>query len=160
MIDYDGMRTIVGKGLKEYLGCPVIRSNQNEPPPKYDYVSYTIPTLMSSNNGTYGVYVDGVERKAVTQTWSVTSLSDDETRSVTNAIKAREWFDRVGTTYLNDNGIIVQSVGGITNRDNFLVSEYEYRKGFDVVFWLLDSIDGTIEQDGHIETADIERSTE
>ena len=47
MIDYEGLRQIVAKGLKNYLGCPVIRSNQNKKPPAYPYVLYTITTLKS-----------------------------------------------------------------------------------------------------------------
>lgn len=155
MIDYDGIRVGVAKGLKDYLGCPVIRSNQNTAPPKYPYLSYTITTLVSQNNGTYGVYEDGTERKPFTQTWSISALSDDNAESVSLACKAREWLDRVGTAYLNDKGVIVQSVGGVTNRDNFLTAEYEYRNGFDVFFWLMDEVSGTAEQDGYIETAEI-----
>ena len=150
MIDYDNMRAIVCKGLKNYVKCPVIRSNQDEAPPSFPYISYTITTLMSENRGTYGVYEDGTERKAVTQIWSITSLSDNNVESVTNAIMAREWLDRAGSTYLNDNGVIVQSVGSITNRDNFLTTGYEYRNGFDVVFWLYDTLENI--NDEFIET--------
>lgn len=153
MIDYENMRAVVCKGLKAYLGCPVIRSNQNEAPPPYPYVSYTITTLMSENKGSYGIYLGGVERKPITQTWSITALSDDNTESVELAVKAREWLDRVGTTYLSDNAVIVQSVGSVTNRDNFLTAEYEYRNGFDCFFWMFDTIEDAAEGDGEIETA-------
>lgn len=152
MIDYDNMRAVVGKGLKAYLKCPVRRSNQDEAPPAFPYISYTVTTLMSENKGSYGVYEDGVERKAVTQTWSITALSNDNSESVTLAVKAREWLDRVGTTYLSENNIVVQSVGNITNRDNYLTTGYEYRNGFDVVFWLYDEIRDMAEHDGTIET--------
>ena len=140
MIEYDKLRSTVVKGLKEYLKCPVVRSNQNAEPPPYPYVSYTITRLLSENNGTYGEYADEMERKPFTQTWSISALSADNTESVTLATKAREWLDRVGTIFLNDNGVIVQTIGSITNRDNFLTTDYEYRNGFDVVFWLFDTI--------------------
>lgn len=155
MIDYDGLRETVVVGLKKYLKCPVIRSNQNIEPPDYPYISYTIITPMSANNGTYGEYKDGTKRKPVTQTWSISALSNDDVESVMLACKAREWLDFVGKTYLSDNDVIVQSVGGVTNRDNFLSVEYECRKGFDVVFWLYDTIEGTAEEDGYIEAAAI-----
>lgn len=148
MIDYERIRLTIAKGLKEYLQCPVIRSNQNENPPDYPYVSYTIRIPTSENKGTYGEYEDGIDRKEVTQTWSITILSKDSSESVILAQKAREWFDRVGNIYLNDNDIIVQSVGEVDNRDNFLTIEYEYRQGFDVVFSLVDEVKreiGTIE---------------
>lgn len=155
MIDYENMRLTVAAGLSEYLKCPVVRSNQNEKPPAYPFLSYTTTMLMSENNGTYGEYEDGAERKPFTQIWSISALSNDNSESVTLACKAREWLDRVGTVYLSDNGVIVQSVGSITNRDNVLTVEYEYKNGFDVVFWLFDTIEVTAEQEGYIESAEI-----
>lgn len=153
MIDYDNMRRTIVKGLKTYLDCPVVRNNQNADPPAYPYVSYTITTLVRANNGTYGEYSDGVFRKPTVQTWSITAQSDDNAESVSLISKAREWFDRAGTLYLNDNNVIVQSVGSITNRDNVLTVGYEYKNGFDVDFWLYETVGNTDSE--IIETADI-----
>lgn len=155
MIDYENMRAVIVTGLKEYLKCPVIRSNQAAEPPPYPYVSYTITTLMSANNGTYGEYEDGIDRKAFTQTWSITALSANNSESVMLAVKIREWLDRVGMTYLRDNNVIVQSIGSITNRDNILSVGYEYKNGFDVVFWLLDEVAGATERSGVIDTYEL-----
>lgn len=155
VIDYENLRTTVAKGLKEYINCPVIRSNQNKEPPDYPYVSYTITTLMSENKGTYGVYEDGKDRKPFKQIWSITVQSDDDAESVDLAVKAHQWLDHIGRVYLNDNNVYVQSVGGISNRDNILTVEYEYRKGFDVVFELFNVVDNPIAQSGYIETIDI-----
>lgn len=141
MIEYEKLRETVTTGLSEYLGCPVIRSNQNEAPPNYPYVSYTITTLLSQNKGTYGIYDDGKERKPFTQTWSITVQSDNNSKCTELVVKAQEWLDRVGKVYLDDNNVIVQSVGSITNRDNFLTAGYEYRNGFDVVFWLMNELE-------------------
>lgn len=140
MIDYEKMRVTVVKGLRAYLDCPVIRSNQTAELPPYPYISYTVTTLMSANRGTYGEWDDGIARKQVTTTWSITALSDDNAESVALAMKAREWLELVGQTYLNDNKVIVQSVGAITNRDNILTYGYEYRNGFDCVFWCHDEV--------------------
>lgn len=115
MIDYENLRETIVSGLKKHLGCPVIRSNQNIEPPPYPYVSYTIITLMGENNGTYGEYKDGMDRKPFTQTWSISALSDDDIESVTLAVKAREWLDRIGTTYMSDRDVVVQHIGSITN---------------------------------------------
>ena len=156
MFDYDGMRAIVATGLKNYLGCPVVRSNQNEKPPKYPFISYTVTQPMSENKGTYGVYKDGKDRKQFTQTWSISALSADNTESVTLALKAREWLDHTGTVYLYDNGVDVQSVGAVTNRDNVLTVEYEYKNGFDVVFSITDEVKNTAEQAGYIETVEFD----
>ena len=141
LIDYEKIRKDFVSGLKEYCNCSMIRQNQAVEPPPYDYLGYTITTLMSENKGTYGIYEDGTARKPFTQIWSISSFSDDDTKAALLAAKAREWVDLVGTTYLNDRGIIVQSVGAITNRDNLLTYGYEYRKGFDVVLWLFDTVD-------------------
>ena len=157
MIDYGNLRTTVVTGLKKYLDCLVIRNNQNAEPPPYPYVSYTITTLMTANNGTYGEYEDGKARKPVTCIWSVTVQSDDDIECVTLVNKAREWFDYAGTVYLNDNNVIVQSVGAITNRDNVLTVDYEYKKGFDVVFWLFDEVD--IPNNEAIETVSFEEDS-
>lgn len=143
LIDYANMRRVIVTGLKDYLQCPVIRSNQTGEPPAYPYCSYTITTLMSQNKGTYGEYADGTQAKPVKQTWSITVQSEDDAECVDLAVKARGWFDNIGTTYLNDYNVIVEAVGGVTNRDNFITTNYEYRKGFDVTFWLLDVVEDT-----------------
>lgn len=141
MVDIESLRAVVAKGLKEYVGCPFIRSNQNAEPPDYPYGVYTITTVASENNGTYGEWEDGIARKGVNTVWSITVRSDDSIESVTLANKAREWLEYVGTMHLNDNGVIVQAVTSITNRDNVLVSDYEYANGFDCFFWCYDTIE-------------------
>jgi hypothetical protein len=157
MIDYDGMRATVVKGLKDYLNCPIVRANQTEKPPKYPYVTYTITQLLGENNGRYGAYGDGKDRKMFNQTWSISALSDDNTESVTLAIKAREWLDHIGHTYLSDNNVVVQSIGSVMNRDNVISIEYEYKNGFDVVFTLFDVVDNPHTE--FIETADVNGTT-
>lgn len=141
MIDYENLRKTVVRGLKDYLKVPVIRNNQNSEPPPYPFVGYTVITLMSENKGTYGEYSDGKARKPVTTTMSITAYSNKNLESVELANRAREWLDYVGTTYLNDNGVIVQSVGSVTNRDNVLTIGYEYKNGFDCFFWSFDVVD-------------------
>ena len=155
MIDYEKPRTVVVKGLKTYVNCPVIRKNQAQEPPAYDYLAYTITTLAGENKGTYGKYEDGTQRKSFTQIWSISAHSDNDSRSVLLASQAREWLDNVGTTYLNENGVIVQSVGSITNRDNILTIGYEYTKGFDVVFVIEDVIANAQIDDGEIDNYEI-----
>lgn len=158
MIDYENLRKTVVKGLKEYLKCPIIRSNQNAEPPKYPYLSYTIITPMSENNGTYGEYGDGKARKSVTQTWSITVQSDDNDESLNLANKAKEWLDYVGTTFLNDNNVVVQSVSNVSNRDNIISIEYEYKNGFDVFFNVFDEVTSNIETVENIENVSINGS--
>lgn len=152
MTDNNNLRLAVCEGLKNYLGIPVIRSGQNAEPPDYPYLSYTVTTLESANNGTWGEYKDGIDRIPVTQTWSITVQSDKEGESVELACKAREYLDNVGTQYLNDRDVIVQRVGSITNRDSLISIDYEYRNGFDAVFYLFDETKRPIDEIGVIET--------
>lgn len=155
LIDYENLRKTVVKGLKEYLKCPVIRSNQNAEPPKYPYASYTIITPMSENKGTYGEYDDNKARKPVIQTWSITVQSDDNDESLNLANKAREWLDYAGTVFLNDNGVIVQSVTNVSNRDNIISIEYEYKNGFDCFFQCMDELVGIAETIDTIESVSV-----
>lgn len=155
MIDYENLYKTVTSGLEKYLSCTVRRSNQNKKPPAYPYVNYTVTTLKSEKKGSYGAYDDGYDRKQVTQTWSITALSDKNEESIKLACKAHEWLDHVGTVFLNDNNVYVQSVGSITNRDTILTIEYEYRNGFDVVFTLFDVLENPNAEAGYIETVSI-----
>lgn len=154
MIDHNRLRSVVVRGLKKYLGIPAIIFNQAEEQPDYPFIGYTVTTPKSANNGTRGEYTDGIARIPVTQTWSITAFSNDETESVTYADKAREWLEYVGTTYLSDNDVIVQKTTNVTNRDNVLSVGYEYKNGFDCVFWLLDEIGSHIESADAIESVD------
>lgn len=153
MVDNEKLRKTVVKGLSEYLGIPVIRSNQNAEPPDYPYVTYTVITAEKANNGTYGEYEDGIDRLPVTQTWSITIQSDKEDESISLASRARDYLIHSGRCHLNDNDVIVQSVTDITNRDNMISIEYEYKNGFDVVFWLMSEVKREVEE---IETVKFE----
>lgn len=155
LIDLDAIRTTIVKGLKGYLKIPVIRLNQTGEPPAYPYLSYTITNLINENKGTWGEYEDGKNRKPATQTWSITVQSDNASEAMELTVKAHDWLDRVGLVYLNDNGIIVESLSNVSNRDNMITIEYEYRHGFDVVFWLLNEVQSITEETGYIEEAAI-----
>lgn len=155
MIDYESMWQVIVKGLSTYVGVAVIPSNQNAQPPSYPYISYTVTRPIGENKGTYSEHEDGTACKEFTQTASFTALSDNELESVQLATKARAYFDYAGTVYLNDNNVVVQSVGGVTNRDNFLTVEYEYRNGFDVFFNLQDIIEIDFDAIGWIEDVSI-----
>lgn len=157
MMDYENLKLIVAKGLKNYLGIPIIRADQNKAPPKYPYGTYKATTPMTANNGTYGVYEDGKARKPVKSIWSFSFLSENESESFALANKARTWLDYVATAYLSDNGIVVESVGAVGNRDNILTAEYEYKKGFDCTFAMFDVIE--LPDEEIIVTAEIKQST-
>ncbi len=164
MIDLDKIRLGVVRLIKENLNVPVIQTNQDEAPPKGDYISYSIPTLMKANNGTYGEYVEEIDgetvkvyRKEFQQIWSFTTISKDELRSKTLALQLYDLLDMLGSIELAEKEIVIQLIGNITNRDNLLTIGYEYRNGFDVTFAFMNEIiEGSIEE---IETINLTHSS-
>lgn len=141
MVNTDNIRSTVVGNLKKYLGCPMVRSNQTAKMPAFPFGRYTITTLMTENNGTYGEYEDNIARKPIKQIWSFTFESDKYEEAVNLANKARSWFDYAGTTILNDNDVIVEKVGAVGDRGNLLTTDYEHMYGFDVTFWAFDEIE-------------------
>ena len=74
------------------------------------------------------------------QTWSFTIQSDNNNEALNLTLKARDYFDLIGRGALAEQGFIVQTVGGVNNRDNLITIEYEYRHGFDVNFYMLNEL--------------------
>lgn len=147
MIDYDKLSISIVKSIKDALKVQVIRANQNAEPPKYPYIAYTITTLMKTNNGTYGEFIENINgeniityRKEFQQIWSFTVLSDNDLQSKELAFKLYDYLDKVGTINLVDNEVVVQRIGNIMNRDNLLTIGYEYRNGFDVTFAFMNEV--------------------
>lgn len=155
MIPYKELTTAIPKGLKEYLGVLVIRGNQTAPAPAYPYGTYNVTTIAGANHGTWQQHDDGKDRKLVRSIWSFSWLSDDWDESVELAIKAKEWFEHTGRTWLSEQGITVQSVTEVTNRDNMLTVEYERKNGFDVVLYVYDEVENLVATNGYIEGAQI-----
>ena len=167
MISFRAIELSIVNGLqewlhsKEYIHCPVIRANQTAKVPDYPYLSYTVTTPVSSDMGGYSVAEDGTRYKSVVQTWSFTAQSGDDEESMNVAMLAYDFFALTGNTYLSDNGIVAQNVGNVTNRDNLLTIEYEYRRGFDVEFSLLQTLEKEdCETAGYINTAEIKANEE
>lgn len=160
MLNTDRQKNIVINGLESYLERSVVRTNQTAPMPAFPYLGFNITTLASENKGTYGEYEDGKARKPVLQTYSFTAHSDKYNEAVELANMAHSWLDYVGTQYLNDNDVIVQSVGNVSDRSNLLTAEYIYSFGFDCVFWMYDEIDlaETESANGEIESAEIKEN--
>lgn len=166
MIDYKAIETLIVDGLTAYLAskgfnCPVILANQVSPIPTYPYISYTVTTPVGANMKGYSIADDGTRYKPLTQTWSFTAQSGDDIEAINVAMAAYDWFALTGNTYLSDNGIIAQRVQSINNRDNLLTIEYEYRRGFDVEFLLVHTLDSSdFEAEGYIEEVDTTYSTD
>ncbi len=143
MIDIENIRDTVVSSIKNYIGIPVIRQNQSAEPPDYPYIGYTVTTPMMTNNGTYGEFWEnGVQyyRKEFRQIWSFTVCSDNDLQSKKFAFMLYDYLDKAGSIALSDNEIVVQRIENITNRDNLLTTDYEYRNGFDVTFAFMNEI--------------------
>ena len=161
MFDMRDNETVIVDGLKDYLStrekpCEVIRANQTGKIPAFPYGTYTVTTPIQYRGGTFSVAEDGTRYKSVLQIWSFTFQSDDYDECMNISLKACDWFQLVGVTYLNDHGITVRRVGNVNNRDNLITIEYEHRNGFDVTFGLLHTINVTEEElGGYIEKANL-----
>lgn len=150
------------RGLESYLSTKtrplsVVLANNTQPIPKYPYVAYTVTQSLVDNNGLYGIETSGDRVKQHDCVISFTIQSDDVDEVNELAVKTVHWFNAVGIVYLSDNEIAVKNVGSVTNRDNLLSIEYEYRLGLDVTFTLLDRIDSSeFDGDGYIEIANVQ----
>lgn len=151
LIDFEKVKKVIVKALKEYLGCDVVLTNQTAPIPKYPYVSFSITTPLVANGATWGRCDDGTNRKQIEQIWSITVQSDKMQQSMDLCLKAYDWLDHIGTLFLNENNIVVSSLTNITNRDNLLSVGYEYKNGFDVTISLMDEIKAEELDEGSIE---------
>lgn len=161
MIEHRQNEIIICDGLQSALStvdrvCTVVFANQTAPIPAYPYVSYTITQPVVSDNRGYCTDDEGNRYKETLQTWSFTVHSDDDVEAMNIALKAYNWFNIVSNTYLGDNGIIVQKIGNVNNRDNLISIEYEHCNGFDVTFNLINKIDSAEFDNGTIERVIIE----
>ena len=139
MIDQEAMNRVITAGLKAATGCEVVKSNiANAPIPLYPYISFTV-TRTVTETGTYSVE-SGARFIALHQTWSITVQGEKDNEAQRLALLAKDWLEESGRLELNDAGIVVRSVGDINNRDTLLTVNYEYRKGFDVVFSMMNVI--------------------
>lgn len=145
MIDQKKIESTIVNGLQDYLGCPVILANQHSPAPSYPYVSFTVTSLKTANNGAYGTEYNGVFYKHFKQRWSFTVQSDDDNQCSEITLKTYDWFSLVAVTFLSDNEIYIERLEDISNRDNLITIQYEYRRGFDVTFVIMDVIEPDFE---------------
>lgn len=149
MIDQKAVNIWITEGLKEITGCEVVKANlAGAPIPAYPYISFTILNT-DTHKGTYSGGSTGKYIPAK-QTWSFTVQGNDDDEAFRIGLLSKDWFEESGRRQLSDHGIIVESVGAISNRDTLLTVAYEYRKGFDVILTLMNVVEAleyeTIEQ--------------
>ena len=158
VIDIGAVRAAIVKLLSDNISCGVVLANQTAHIPQHPYISFTITTPLVANNGSYGRYDDGINRKEVKQIWSFTTHSKTHDEAFTLAMKAHNLFDTfTGRDILHQEyGISIEWIGDITNRDTLLTNFYEYRCGFDVTFTMFDEIDQSALAEGEIISADVQ----
>ena len=145
MINHRKNEIVIVTGLENYLStenrpCKVVRQNQVAEVPHYPYVSYTVTTPVSEYGGTYSADKNGTLYRGALQTWSFTVQSDNQDEAMELGMKLYDFFSVVALTMLSDNDITVRRVTNLTTRDNLITIQYEYRKGLDVTFGLLNII--------------------
>ena len=133
--------------MEKYCGCPFVPSNTTKEMPPYPYVSFSL--IRDKLLG--GTYSEGEKLyKALDLTYSFTVQAKSEQEAQIIAMKARDYLDEVGRLNLQEAGVVINNLTGITSRDNLLTIEYEYRRGFDAVIAVFNEIDrpdhGTIEK--------------
>lgn len=139
--------------IKEITGCVVIKSNISGHTPDYPYISFTV-TSRGGNSGRYGCTGSTYRKQVkVRYSWTVQSNSDSQAETIADTL--HDWFELTGYQFFRDNGIGIASVEDITNRDNLITIQYEYRKGFDTEFNVMHEIDASTDE--IIENASIAR---
>lgn len=136
--------------------CKAVPRNTAAGAPPYPYLAYTVTSLAAEERGGYCEDPEtGVAYRQTRQTISLTLQSDRREEVQNLALAAHDFFTWAGCTWLADYGMVVQGVGAITNRDNLLSAQFEYREGFDVVLSIVNEMRATkAETSGWIETVE------
>ena len=146
----EDVRNVIVKGLTQYMGVPVILSDQikkETPVPFmiYSVVSPHIPAagvVYARRFAEDGHDVESVRTEQPTATLSFTACSENrdgsggkvsgESEAIALAEKATGWFRHVGYHLLQSAGLVVVEVQSPAPRSTFVVVETARRWGFDV----------------------------
>jgi len=146
------LRNTVISLLIEYLGMPVVLSDQTSPVPPYPCGYYTIMTPYApvGEMGSIAWTPNYDEGRTITTTrieqpyaaFSFTFCSENrregdsfvlgEDEALAFAEKAQGFFLHVGYDILSNNGIVINQVTNVSNRTSLVVDEAARRYGFDV----------------------------
>ncbi len=133
------------QGLSVHLSLKVIEMNDIGKMPSYPFLTYDFTDLGGpENSGLPVVTIEGSKRVTrETELFDVSFLSyaASKAESIENALRARDWLLTTGKILLSSIGVIVVTVGQITNRDIQIGPEWERRHGFDVEFRITNIIE-------------------
>lgn len=134
------LRTALIPTLKNFCGAPIIQGDQIGSKPDVAHATYKFTTPYGKSAGreeeVYIVTETGAQIKRIVEyrtVMSVTAYSMDDDESVDLAQKIHDWFAFDGADYLNSIGVVIAEQTDVTNRDAFVVENYERRNGFDVI---------------------------
>lgn len=134
------LRDAIIPALSQYCGSPIILADQIGPRPKVAHMTYKMTTPYGKSPGQAeetAVEINGEYKlKRVSDyktTISFTSYAMDEVDSIDLAQKVHDWFSFDGLDTLQSIGVAVVMLTDVTNRDAFVINDYERRNGFDVI---------------------------
>lgn len=126
--------------INEHCGAPIIQGDQIGDQPKGKHATYKITTPYGQGVGQaeeIPVVVDGISKMRrideYQATISFTAYAMDDDESVELAQSIYDWFKFDGLDTLQGLGVAVVEQTNITNRDAFVIEDYERRNGFDVI---------------------------
>lgn len=125
--------------IEAYCNVPIIRADQMGDKPSGAHAAYKITSPYIKGVGQPDrIMVPGeltMQDKSIESYKIVVSMTaydmDDDT-SMELAQSMYDWFAFHGEETLETAGVVVAEQTGVTNRDAFLVNDYERRNGFDV----------------------------
>lgn len=145
-------RNAIQERLAAHVGCPVVLSDGTQEMPEVPYCYYGVLAPRSTGHA-FGLteLVDTPEglirrrSEPVSATMSFTFCSKDreatggyiygEDEALALAEKAHGFFLLNGHNIVTEYGdIVIQNIGGVTNRSGFLVTDTVRRYGFDIRF--------------------------
>lgn len=147
MIKHSEIRNPIISNLNEYMGIPVIQSEDNGEQPAYPFMTFSLnsPYLPLGHNSKEEIEENGKtiirETEHFEQVYSFTVVGEDEDIVQDNLIKAIQFFKVFGVQILKDNEIAIVEVYNAQKRDTLLTIDYERRAGFDVKIRVAHNLD-------------------
>lgn len=134
MLDIQGIRVALIKGLQTFTGATTIRTETTAKQPPYPYTGVKF-TMLGQKIGQPAQYIRGttaVHEQDIEMTASITCYASTVGVAETLAYSALQYLETVGVDELKDKNIAIVQTTDLTDRTTFLTTDYEYRIGFDV----------------------------
>lgn len=134
------IRDAVIPEIAAFCGKPIIMGDTIGDKPKGPHATYKITLPYGKGVGqaeetmeaaSDGAYVKRIEEYR--STFSFTAYAMDEDDSIELAQQIHDWFAFEGYAFLEGMGVVIADQTDVTNRDAFIVDDYERRNGFDVI---------------------------